>query len=62
LPEAFGPLPITDLDNFSSTHGRESLPFELTNGTVQGTGETLHIRYAVDGDEREVIYDVLPAY
>jgi hypothetical protein len=59
-PEQKSALPITQVDSFDDIHNREELPFDLSEGTVEITGQQLLVHYAVEGVDREVAYDITP--
>ena len=55
------PLAIVEAANYNAAGNRDPLPFDLTGGTMEIAGQQLVIRYEVDGDARETIYDIVPA-
>lgn len=61
FPAQRSPLPIAEADNFSAAGSTDPLPFDLTGGTMEIAGQQLVIRYEVDGDARETVYDIVPA-
>lgn len=60
FPDQRSALPIVDADNFSAMGDVDPLPFDFSDGTAEIVGQQLVIRYEVDGDAHETIYDIVP--
>jgi hypothetical protein len=60
FPDHQPALSIVDADNFTAMGDVDPLPFDLVGGTMEIVGQQLVIRYVVDGDARETIYDIEP--
>lgn len=54
-------LPIVAADNFNAMGNGDPLPFDFSGATMEIAGKQLVIRYVVDGDARETIYDIVPS-
>jgi hypothetical protein len=60
FPEQQPALLIVDANNFNAMGNEDPLPFDLIGGTMEIAGQQLVIRYLVDGDAGETVYDIVP--
>lgn len=60
FPAARAAAKIIQVSSYNAQGEREDLPFDLKQGTIELQEKQVLIRYTVDDQAREVVYDILP--